>query len=187
MSVQSPFTFPLRGLGQGVHAYELVCDDAFFATFESSPVSRADIKMTLTVDRTPHGMTLSFDYAGSVATTCDRCMADIDLPIDDKRDLIVKMVANATEFEDEADLIFIDADANLFNAAPYAYEMILLSVPMIRTYACREGELPYPCDEEMLARIDESIERLSGEDDGPKKQSTDDDKPSPWDVLKDLQ
>ncbi|OAV45653.1 DUF177 domain-containing protein [Lewinella sp. 4G2] len=183
MSAQAPFIFPLRGLGQGLYTYELVADDAFFASFKDAPVTRADIKLELTVDRRTREMTLTFDFAGTIATTCDRCMADIDLPIAGKESLIAKFTSGADEMEDEANLIYLDPDTSLFNAAPYAYELILLAIPMIRTFDCREGSAPFPCDEEMLDRIDDSIEYAS---DGDVKEDGDTDKPSPWDVLKDL-
>ena len=186
MSAQSPFILPLRGLGQGVYTYDLICDDAFFASFEHSPVDKADIRLTLTVDRSSRDLSLRFEFTGTVATTCDRCMADIDLPIEGQRALLAKFVPDAAEMEDEADLIFLDADTNLFNAAPYAYELILLEIPMIRTYACREGVAPYPCDEDMLARIDDSIDGSAAGAE-PSGKGDDNDKPSPWDVLKDLQ
>ena len=182
MSAQSPFILPLRGLGQGVYTYEFKIDDAFFASFESSPVSRAEVALTMTVDRRTREMTINFAFAGTVATECDRCLAPIDLPIRDEGQLIVKFRADADELEDDGEVIYLDPDTSLLNVAPYAYEMILLAVPMIKTYACREGEPPYPCDEEMLDRIDASVDHpTDAEDDAP-----DDDKPSPWDVLKDL-
>ncbi|NJC24618.1 YceD family protein [Neolewinella antarctica] len=189
MSVQSPFIFPLRGLGQGLYNYELTIDDAFFASFADSPVSRADIKLALTVDRRTREMSLEFDFAGTIATTCDRCMTDIDLPIAERKTLIVQFTANADELEDEADLIYLDADTSLFNVAPYAYELVLLAIPMIRTFDCRKGESPYPCDEEMLNRIDGSIEYETDADlpDPSTTEKPGDEKPSPWDVLKDLQ
>ena len=61
--------------------------------------------------------------------------------------------------------------------------MVTLALPMIRTFECREGEPPYPCDEEMLDRIDASVDTVS---DTTAKSDDDDDKPSPWDALKDF-
>ena len=188
MAKQSPFIFPLRGLGQGVYTYDLQVDDRFFADFEGAPVDRADIDLTLTVDRRTREMMLEFDFAGTVATMCDRCTAAIDLPVADKRQLIVKFVANAESFEDEADMIYLDADTGLFDVAPYVYEVVLLAIPMIKTYDCRTGEPPYPCDEDMLARIDGSINSSAELDDTPPPtdEEEDDAKPGPWDVLKNL-
>lgn len=185
MSAQSPFIFPLRGISQGVSTYELTVDDAFFATFPDSPVDRANVQLRLTIDRRTRDLELQFDFAGTIATICDRCTAPIDLPVEDHQHLIVKLDAEADQREDEGDLVYIHPDTNLFNVAPYAYEMVLLALPMIRTFDCRTGEPPYPCDEEMLDRIDGSTEYAPTDEDGTPG-SKDDDRPSPWDVLKDI-
>lgn len=186
MSAQSPFILPLRGLGQGVYAYDLIADDAFFATFPDSPVTRAHIEATLVADRRTREMTLDFSFAGTVATTCDRCLAPIDLPIAGKEQIIVKFRADAANIDDDEEVIFLDPETSLFNFAPYAYELILLAVPMVSTYDCQAGKPPYPCDEEMLRRIDASVQNSSdqttqGDDDEDESGS------SPWDVLKNLQ
>ncbi|MEM9527295.1 MAG: DUF177 domain-containing protein [Bacteroidota bacterium] len=184
MSAQSPFILPLRGLGQGLYTYALTVDDEFFATFEAAPISSANVQLTLTVDRRTREMVLDFSFIGSVATNCDRCLATIDLPIEDQRQLIVKFDAEAEQREDEGELIYLHPDTSIFNVAPYAYEIVVLAIPMIRTFDCRAGEPPYPCDEDLLDRIDAS------EDFAPDPQedtsTEDNDSPSPWDVLKDL-
>ncbi|MEM9258829.1 MAG: hypothetical protein AAGA62_04220, partial [Bacteroidota bacterium] len=95
MSAQSPFILPLRGLGQGLYTYALTVDDEFFATFEAAPISSANVQLTLAVDRRTREMVLDFSFAGTVATNCDRCLAAIDLPIEDQRQLIVKFDAEA--------------------------------------------------------------------------------------------
>lgn len=184
MSAQSPFILPLQGLGQGVYTFELSVDDDFFATFEDSPVKHAAVDLQISVDRRTRDMTISFDFFGTVATECDRCLAPIDMPIEDDGKVIFKFRADADELEDEGDVVYLDPETSLLNVAPYAYEMILLATPMIKTYACREGEPPYPCDEEMLDRIYDSVDFAPVDEEPP---ATDDDKPSPWDVLKDLQ
>ena len=183
MSTQSPFILPLSGLSQGIYVYDLIVDDEFFATFPDSPVKHANVKLQLTVDRQTREMVLDFDFAGTTNTNCDRCLADIDLPIADKRQLIVKFSAEATSLEEEGELIYLHPDTSLFNVAPYAYEMVLLALPMIRTYDCRTGEGPYPCDEEMLDRIDASVDVAPAPD---EEGSNDRDQPGPWDVLKDI-
>ncbi|MEM6771261.1 MAG: DUF177 domain-containing protein [Bacteroidota bacterium] len=185
MSAQSPFILPLRGLGQGVYVYDLTADDDFFATFKDSPVTEASVQLQLTVDRRTREMTLDFDFTGTVATDCDRCLAPINLPVEDRGQMVIKFRADADQLEDNDEVIYLDPDTSLFNVAPYAYEMILLAVPMVKTYACREGASPYPCDDEMLDRIDASVDYLAG--DSEHGNDDDEDKPSPWDVLKDLQ
>ncbi|NJB85307.1 uncharacterized metal-binding protein YceD (DUF177 family) [Lewinella marina] len=183
MSTPSAFILPLKGLGKGFYEYDLEVDDAFFAAFPESPIRRASVGLHLIVDKQSREMVVDFDFGGTIATACDRCLADIDLPIQDRRQLIVKFSVEADAQQDEGDIVYLHPDTNDFNLAPFVYEMVVLSVPMIRTYDCQTGEPPYPCDEDMLERIDASYDSPS---EAPTPQAGDGNKSSPWDVLKDL-
>ncbi len=183
MPTPAAFVLPLKGLGKGLYAYDLSIDRSFFADFPESPVQSATVDLRLTVDKQARELMIDFDLSGTVATACDRCLADIDLPIADRRQLIVKFAAEAEAPVDEGDIVYLHPDTNDFNLAPYAYEMIVLAVPMIKTYACREGEPPYPCDEDLLRRIEASYASAA---EAPRGGEQNEDKPSPWDVLKDL-
>lgn len=164
-----------------MYEYDLRVDDEFLATFPGAPLDQADVGLKLTLDKQQRQMTLTFAFSGTVRTDCDRCMATVDFPVADEQELVVKFSTAEDHLSEEGDLVYLHPDASEFNAAPYAYEMIVLAVPMIRTFDCRAGEPPYPCDEEMLDRIEDSVDTS---DETPAKD--DDDKPSPWDVLKDL-
>ena len=98
--------------------------------------------------------------------------------------LIAKFSTEAEHLEEEGDLVYLNPDTSLFNVAPYAYEIVILALPMIRTFDCRAGEPSYPCDEKMLDRIDDSVEDSSDID--ASHDDEDANKPSPWDALKDL-
>lgn len=179
MASPSAFILPLKGLGKGFYEYDLRVTDTFFQDFPESPIQRAAVDLHLTVDKQSREMVIECDFAGSIATNCDRCLADIDLPIADHSRVIVKFAAEEDQ-QDQGEIVYLHPDTNEFDLAPLVYEMVVLAVPMIRTYACREGEPPYPCDEDLLDRIDGSEDSLPDvpEDEAPK--------PSPWDVLKDL-
>ncbi len=181
MFTSAAFVLPLKGLGKGLYEYDLRVDDAFFASFPESPILRADIDLHLIVDKQHREMVVDFNFTGTIATECDRCLANIDLPVGDRRQLIVKFAADEEE-RDEGDIVYLHPDTNDFNLAPFIYEMVALSVPMIRTYDCRTGEPPYPCDEDLLHRIDASYDTPN---EAPLP-SVDAEKSSPWDILKDL-
>ena len=183
MSTPSAFVLPLKGLGKGFYEYDLRVDRAFLDNFPESPVKDADIDLHLIVDKQSREMVVDANFKGTVATNCDRCLADIDLPVADRSQLIVKFTPEADEQQDEGEIVYLHPDTNDFNLAPFVYEAVILSIPMIRTYACREGDPPYPCDEDLLNRIDASYE---SSEEAPIKSEQDDDTPSPWDVLKDL-
>ncbi|MEM9929517.1 MAG: DUF177 domain-containing protein [Bacteroidota bacterium] len=182
MSVQSPFILPLSGLGQGIYQYDLTVDDDFFASFPDAPIQQATVVLQLTVDKQARQMILDFNFSGTVRTDCDRCLAAVDFPIEDQGQLVVKFSTEAASLEEEGELIYLHPDTSLFNVAPYAYELVVLALPMIKTFACREGAPPYPCDEDLLSRIDQSVDDSSD----VSTKDNDDDKPSPWDALKDF-
>ncbi|MGB3799203.1 MAG: DUF177 domain-containing protein [Lewinella sp.] len=183
MSTPSAFVLPLKGLGKGFYEYDLRVDRAFLAEFPESPVPVADIDLHLTVDKQSREMVVDLNFSGTVATQCDRCLAGIDLPVQDRSQLIVKFTSETDEQQDEGEIVYLHPDTNDFNLAPFVYEAVVLAVPMIRTYECRSGEPPYPCDEDLLNRIDASYDNA---EEAPTKTQSDEETSSPWDVLKDL-
>ena len=181
MSTPAAFVLPLKGLGKGRYDYELHVDDAFFTDFPESPLDRAAVDLRLSVEKEARQMVIDVDLNGTVRTACDRCLADIDLPIANRDQVIVKFTEESEGQQDEGEIVYLHPDTYEFNLAPLVYEMIAVAVPMIRVYACREGAPPYPCDEDLLQRIGEA-EAADSSDEG----AASDDQPSPWDVLKNL-
>ena len=180
MSTSAAFVLPLKGLGKGLYEYDMVIDGAFFREFAESPIEQAEVDLHLIVDKQSREMVVDVQLTGTVRTACDRCLADIDLPIEDRRQLIVKFSPETEAAVDEGEIVYLHSDTNEFNLAPFVYETVVLAVPMIRVYDCREGAPPYPCDEDLLQRIGDAS---ALEEDTTENEA---DKPSPWDVLKDL-
>lgn len=179
MHAQSPYILPLKGLKTGNHTFNLTADQAFFATFPDSPVKDAKLQLLLTVDKRHGDLVLDFDFSGTIRTECDRCLAEVDFPVNGQEQLMVQYTADEDANSDDPGLVLLPMEEHQLNVAPYAYEFFLLGLPMIRTFDCREGKPPYPCDEETLDRIEEISANGVAEAEKPKDQ------PSPWDALKD--
>lgn len=171
-----PFTIPVRGLRTGITEYDFAIDDQFFAAFEASPIQQGNVQLHLTFDKSPRMWVLDFAFSGTVRTECDRCLAEIDLPIEDRQQLIVKL-SEEPDPDEDADVVFVDPDTPRFNVAQYIYEFIVLSMPLIKTYDCRSEAEP-PCDEDMLVRLEE---QASATESGAAESE---DSESPWDELK---
>ena len=168
-----PFIIPVRGLRNGVHEYHFDIDGEFFRAFESSPVQEGHIALTLTLDKRPDLYVLNFSFSGTLRTECDRCLAEIDLPVADEQQLLVKYSLDGES--EEADVIFISPETQQLNVARFAYEYILLAMPMIRTYDCRSEAMP-PCNEEMLRYLEQQ-EAAPPAEEGEQPNSV-------WDELK---
>ncbi len=141
------YSIPVKGLRDGIHQFDFQIDRSFFEHFEHSPIEEADVRVQLELDKRPDMYVLQFELEGTIATQCDRCAADIGLPIADSQRLLVKL-SNEEEVE-EADVIFISPEAQKLNVAVYIYEYICLAVPLIKVYDCENDE-NRKCNEETL-------------------------------------
>ncbi len=168
------YSLPIKGLHNGAHVFVFHVDETFFRHFECSPIEAAAIELTLTLDKRPGLMTLDFEFSGTIKTECDRCLAPIHLPVADHRALVVKYSEEA-EAED-ADVIYIPPEASSLDVSVYVYELIVLSLPMIKVYDC-SGENPPVCDFEMLRFLEQ-------QSDAPA-DAADEENPV-WKNLKDL-
>lgn len=144
------YSLPIQGLKTGVHHFKFEVDSAFFARFEGSPVQIGKVLFELELDKRPDMMLLDFILEGFVKAECDRCTAPIDLPLEDERQLIVKLGEAEGELEDE--VIFIHRDAPEFNVAKYLYEFVVLALPITNTYDCESDPVP-PCNFEVLKHL----------------------------------
>lgn len=179
MHAQRPYILPIKGLKTGIHTYELVADDDFFASFEDSPVEHATLQLTVHLDKRHSDMLVDFVFSGTIRTECDRCLTEIDFPVSGDDQLTVQYTTDVDRNPEDPGLVLISPDAHELNLAPFAYEFFLLSLPMIRTYECKAGEPPYPCDQELLDDIEkQKLAQLEADKD-------DTDKPNPWGALKD--
>lgn len=171
MDVFRAYSLPILGLKPGAHHFEYALDRSFFELFPDAPIADSQIHVALDLDKRPDMMILDFDVTGSFRTACDRCTADIDLPLARRERLVVKYGLQEDSADDE--VVFIARDTSLFNVAPYLYEYAVLALPMVNIFDC-ESLKPTPCNQTVLDKLRRQEEQ-TGEGDGV------------WDALKDIQ
>ncbi len=165
------YSIPVQGLKTGIHRFHYELDRDFFRHFESSPVGEGAIKIDLTLDKRPDMLVLDFDLDGHIQAECDRCTAQIQLPVTDSRQLLVKY--GEAEGEEEDEVVFVPREASEFNVGQYLYEFTILALPITNTYDCQSDPRP-PCNFDVL-------QRLQREEDTEKQEGD-----SVWDALKDF-
>lgn len=143
MDALPQFSIPFSGLGDGVHEFDFQVDTSFFVAFEASPIKNADIKNHLIFDKRSDMMVLTFENKGTMHTTCDRCLEEFDLPINDAQSLIFKF---SDEVSDNPDVVHLEKGIKTLNVAEYIYEFIILAIPMIKTHDLANKD----CNKEML-------------------------------------
>ncbi|MBK9270749.1 MAG: DUF177 domain-containing protein [Saprospiraceae bacterium] len=162
------FVIPLKGLLDGQHQYQFRLDKEFFIHFESSPIQESDIVVSIDLDKHLDLMTVRMTITGWVKETCDRCLAEIKLPVSRIYDLVIKKSEGESE---DPDLILLNPEAHEFSFASLLYEYACLAVPLSKVFACEEVD-PKPCNEDVLKYI-------KAESDSQKDDSV-------WDVLKNI-
>jgi len=154
------FSIPIKGLSIGLTDFNFEIDNQFFESFEDSPIKEGKFDVKTILDKRADMLIFTFDFKGSFKTECDRCLANIDLPISNQEDLIVKY---SEEAEEDAEVVYIVRESSEFNVAKYIYEYICLSMPVTNIYDCEEEEETV-CDLKMLDYLDQKEEEAEKED-----------------------
>lgn len=163
------FVIPFVGLSTGEHQFDYTIDDKFFASYEYSEISRANVKVDLILDKSDRMMVLTFRMLGILEVTCSRCSDLFDYPVEGEEILYVKY---GPEFKEEDDnVIIIPETESHINVAPYIYDYLSLMVPYRVVHPDNEDR-ESGCDPDVIARIQNHSEQT---DTDPR-----------WDRLKDL-
>lgn len=170
MKALKEFSLPVSGLSTGVHVYRFDLGRPFFEAFDQELIEDGRLEADVELDKRPGMLVFDMKVKGRVSTSCDRCLAPIQLPVEGSYQLIVKYSDQPRE-EDE--VVYISLDETTFDLSPYLHELVALSIPFAKVYNC-EAEQPQPCDLDMLARLDSSTDEEPGDQ-------------GAWDALKDIE
>lgn len=150
---------------EGTHEYEYHLDKTFFKNMESEDVHNADLTVRLTVVHKGDLYDLTFDIEGTVTLICDRCLDDLEMPIDTTYHISVKY---GEEYNDESDdlLIIPEAD-NYLNTAYMIYDTVVLSIPIKHVHPMGK------CNRQMSAMLKKhrATERGASDEDAELEES----------------
>ena len=122
------YQLPLKTLKEGTHEFDFELGKAFFEHMESTDVRDADVRAHVTVVYRGGVYDLTMHCTGQVIVACDRCLDDMELPIDATYHIMVKY--GDAYRDDSDDLLEIpDSTANL-NIAYMLYDTVMLAIPM---------------------------------------------------------
>ncbi len=111
-----PFVIELKALRSGISNFEWKAGREFFEEFGNSDILDAEISVTARVSN--HGLTLDVQaaIAGSVTVPCDRCLEDLELPVE------ISFEETYTPEE-----VFLDVSQEV-------YDYVITSLPMQRVH-----------------------------------------------------
>ena len=162
MDALAPFRIPAANLKADEARYSWEIGPDFFRLFDDeheSPSGHFTVVMDL--QRSGTVITLEFHIQGIVQTSCDRCLAPIDMPIEGDYEIIVKF-GDPAETTDE--VIVIDPEASGLNVGQHIYDFVLLSFPISRRIPGCETMVNRPCDMTVLAYLSKTENETNNDD-----------------------
>lgn len=150
MKALKEFEIPFVGLKEGVHDYSFEIDEKFFESFDYSEIEKGKVHADLNLERKERMLILDFMIKGFVIIPCDRCLDDLEYPVEKNARLIIKF---GHEFIEETEEIFIIPETEShIDISGFIYEYIILSLPIKRVH--QEDKA---CDQTTIEKINQHV------------------------------
>ena len=161
----------LKGLKDEETSLDFILDEGYFEALDGADVKKGSLHVSVSIRKATGFFEFNFHTDGIVIIPCDRCLDDMELPVDTDNRLIVKLGSNYSE---EDDIIVVPEDEGILDMSWIIYEFAILVIPIRHVHA------PGKCNPAMTKALEElSADRSSDEE---SNQSTD----PRWDQLKSL-
>jgi uncharacterized metal-binding protein YceD (DUF177 family) len=170
MAKKEKHIIQFAGLPVGKHDFVFELDDAFFASFEHSEITKGKFAVHIGLQKQTSMLVLNFRMKGKAVLECDRCGDEMTLPLEGELNLIVRLGGEGSEESDE--IIVLPVSANEIDVSTLMYEHIVLSLPLRRTHPGKTGK--NACNPEVIKKL----EQISVQQDAPSDPR--------WKALKDI-
>ena len=169
------------------YKFDYVLDNGFFESVDGLEVRQGKVNVSLSVVRMSSAFELGFRIKGVVTVSCDRCLEDMEIPVETINRLIVTFGEMYEETSDEQ--VIVSEEEGFINVAWYMYEFIALAIPI------KHFHEPGECNEEMASKLSElCVDEVSEDDefskDGEREASGHEKSVKPtdprWEALRNL-
>jgi len=142
----------IASLPFGSQQFDYHVDGKFFNEIEVSEVRSGSVDVAISVTHTQEGIyDLDFVCNGVITIPCDRCLDDMELPVDATYHLTVKI---GDTLDDSLDnVLVIPSSWRTLDLEPIVRDTVLLTIPMMHVHS------PGECNEEMLGRLEQHSAR----------------------------
>ena len=159
---KNDFLIPLNGLASGKTVYRWTAGREFFDGFGNSDILDASLEIAAEVEKSGQYIGVDCSIKGTLTVECDRCLGELDLPVDVSERLSVKFGSddsdaqvldeegreNAQVLDEEGrEIVFVPADDTDLDMRQIVYDYACLAMPMQKVHA--DGE----CDPEVVSRL----------------------------------
>ncbi len=135
-----------KGLTEDSIVREYSLGDEFFAALDGSQLEHGSLHVSVSIRKMAGFYELSFHTEGIVTVTCDRCLEDMEQPIDTDNRMMVKL---GDTYSEDDDTVTVCEQEAVLDLSWFIYEFIMLAIPIKHVHA------PGKCNSAMTQKLDE--------------------------------
>ena len=140
------YKIDLKGVKDETTRLDFDLNDDFFGALDGSQLEHGALHVSVSIRKMAGFFELLFHTEGSVVVTCDRCLDDMDQPIETDNKLMVKL---GDTYSEEDDTITVDENEGILDISWFIYEFIMLAIPIKHVHA------PGKCNSAMTQKLEE--------------------------------
>jgi uncharacterized metal-binding protein YceD (DUF177 family) len=146
----------LKGLKEDETSLDFCLDDSYFAALDSAEVRKGSLHVSVSIRKASGFFELLIHADGTLIIPCDRCLDDMDQPVETDTRLTVKF---GSEYSEEGDIIVVEENEGILDLTWIIYESVALAIPIRHVHA------PGKCNTAMTEVLEElSADRSSDEE-----------------------
>ena len=150
------FKIDLKGLQDDTTSLDYDLDDSFFGALDDVEIHSGALHVSVSIRKATGFFELQFHSEGTVRIPCDRCLDEMDQPIEADNQLIVRLGSRNAE---EDDTVVVAEEEGILDLSWFIYEFIVLAIPIKHVHA------PGKCNPAMTQALEElSTDRSSDEE-----------------------
>ena len=165
------YKIDLKGLKEAETSCEFDLDDQFFEALDGSQLEHGALHVSVSIRKMAGLYEFQFHTSGTVVVVCDRCLDDMNQPIEADNKLLVKL---GDTYSEDDDTVTVDENEGILDLSWFIYEFIMLAIPIKHVHA------PGKCNSAMTQKLEE----LSGAVRSSKEEAEAID--PRWEALKEL-
>ena len=146
----------LKSLKEEETSLEFDLNDSYFEALDNAEVKKGSLHVSVSIRKATGFFELSFHTVGTIIIPCDRCLDDMDLPVETDNRLLVKL---GSEYSEEDEIIVVLENEGILDMSWFIYEFVALVIPIRHVHA------PGKCNPAMTQALEElSADRSSDEE-----------------------
>lgn len=149
------YKIQLKDFGNTEQVFDYLLDNEYFAKINSPEVQQGTLNAIVKVVKKNTLYNLLISIKGKVLISCDRCLDDMEQPIESEDVIKVKL---GDSYSEEGDVVIIPENEGEINVAWFLYELIVLNIPLKHVHPTGE------CNKEMVGKLKKYLTRQKDDD-----------------------